>query len=68
MNTTVIMKHFLITNYENYKGGILNLQVSTICKDAAGGAPVRRFTSTKQVAKSRAKSWAKKNNIELIAY
>lgn len=62
------MKHFLITNYENHNGGVLNLQVSKICQGAAGWSHIKMFTSTKGKAKSRAKAWAKKNNIELMSY
>lgn len=65
MTTT---KHFLITNYENYRGGINNLQVSRICAGAAGWSHIKQFTSQKGKAKTRAKAYAKKNSIDLIAY
>jgi phosphatidylserine decarboxylase len=59
------MDAYLFVYYENYKGGINNLQIAKIVTHEQYGNYIKVFSSTVDKAEKYAKSWAKKNNIFL---
>jgi hypothetical protein len=60
------MDAYLFLYYENYKGGINNLQVAKIVDYKYDKHfYLKSFTSTVGKAEQYARSWAKKNNIFL---
>lgn len=52
--------YIVFTHYENYKGGVNNLQVSTVV--CPQGKTVKRFTSTVGKATNKARLYVKKLN------
>ena len=57
----------LFVTYDNYKGGVNNLQVCKICPVGKPFNFIRVYSSTKgDEAIKRAKRWAKKNNINVL--
>jgi hypothetical protein len=57
-------KYWLATDYISWKGGTNNIQRSRIMVCGRNGH-IKCFTSEIDKAEKRAKSWARKNNINL---
>jgi len=60
------MEAYLYIYYISYKQGVNNLQIAKIVPLGQAGGYLKCFTSLVHNAESRAKNWAKKNNITLI--
>lgn len=57
---------YLFVDYTHYKGGMWNLQRARIVPVGNAWGHLKMFTSENDKAESRARAWAKKNNINLI--